>query len=330
MEKAEYDIIKNNPKKAIGISQTDTGHQAFKIKKLEYDLIQGQATIQAWPKTFFNIQVIPTEVDMDDCSAPPPCCSYDCFSSSYKAILDYATLQGYTLPSDDQQCIQNQLVVDLKIAGIWDELDVLYVFATDGSEDFAKINWINPGTFTPVENGTVTFASNVGFQGNGTNGYLNTGYIPSTHAENYLANDASAFCYISNDVAATRFDFGVNGAINTPSLILVSRDAANTHTWRINFAPQQGGSNGSSIGFYQVQKRSTDARIFKNGVQSGATVSITATGVPDRFIPLFANNNNGSIGSYSNRQMGIFGLGASLDGKESELYTAWNDYFTSL
>jgi hypothetical protein len=36
-----------------------------------------------------------------------------------KAVLDYATAQGYTLPSSGQQTLQNQLVVDLKDGGIW-------------------------------------------------------------------------------------------------------------------------------------------------------------------------------------------------------------------
>ena len=73
MEKSEYDIIKNNPKKAIGISQTESDHVVFKIKLLEYDLIQGQATIKAWPKTYFNIQVIPSEIEMDDCEVEALC-----------------------------------------------------------------------------------------------------------------------------------------------------------------------------------------------------------------------------------------------------------------
>ena len=60
--------------------------------------------------------------------------SYD---SDYQAVLDYATTQGYTLPSSGQQTLQNQLVADLKDAGVWSKLDTFAVFATDGNEDFA-------------------------------------------------------------------------------------------------------------------------------------------------------------------------------------------------
>jgi hypothetical protein len=46
----------------------------------------------------------------------------------YQAVLDYATTQGYTLPSSGQQTLQNQLVVDLKDGGIWSKLDTFRVF----------------------------------------------------------------------------------------------------------------------------------------------------------------------------------------------------------
>ncbi len=261
-------------------------------------------------------------------TVPPPIPPF-LFDPDYQAILDYGTLMGFTLPSEEQKLLQNQFVIDLKSIGVWVMLDILYVFATDGDENFAKINWVSPGDFIPLENGTVAFTVNEGLQGNGTNGYLNNGYIPSTHAVNYLANDASVFCWINNNVSETRFDFGVNGGISDPSTILISRTASNIYNWRINFPGQLGGASTNSIGFHHVQKRATNARILKNGSQV-STSNVIASGVPTRFMPIFANNNNGSIGSYSSRQMSIFGLGASLDGMETVLYNAWDDYFTNL
>lgn len=66
MEWEEYETIRSNPKKAIGISQTDENHEPFFIKELEYDIISGQANIKAWPKTFFTIQII-NEYNMSAC-----------------------------------------------------------------------------------------------------------------------------------------------------------------------------------------------------------------------------------------------------------------------
>ena len=39
------------------------------------------------------------------------------FDADYQAILDYATIEGYTLPSEGQQTLQNTLVTSLKSAG---------------------------------------------------------------------------------------------------------------------------------------------------------------------------------------------------------------------
>jgi hypothetical protein len=48
------------------------------------------------------------------------------FDADYQAVLDYATSQGYTLPSTGQQTLQNQLVVDLKAGGIWSKLRYIW------------------------------------------------------------------------------------------------------------------------------------------------------------------------------------------------------------
>ena len=75
------------------------------------------------------------------------CASFD---ATYQAILDYATAQGYTLPSDSQKLLQNQLVVDLKASGVWLKLDTFANFATDGSSNFALIDWKRLTQYTAV------------------------------------------------------------------------------------------------------------------------------------------------------------------------------------
>lgn len=65
MEWEDYKAIKNSPKKAIGISQTDSGHAKFLIKQLTYNLSKSEATITAWPKEYFEIQVIDSSPEMN-------------------------------------------------------------------------------------------------------------------------------------------------------------------------------------------------------------------------------------------------------------------------
>jgi hypothetical protein len=60
----EYLTIRTNRKKAIGISQTTTGHAKFFIKTLDYRIVDSTADLVVWPKVRFDIQQIATVPDM--------------------------------------------------------------------------------------------------------------------------------------------------------------------------------------------------------------------------------------------------------------------------
>jgi hypothetical protein len=256
------------------------------------------------------------------------------FDPDYQAILDYATSQGYTLPSSAQQVKQNQLVLDLKSAGAWkNDLDLLYVFATDGDRNFAKINWISPGTFQATEHGTVTFHTNSDFQGDASTGYiLPGGWVATTNAVKYTLNDACIIVGVENDVSTNGFVTGSNGAgVNAPSALFRPR-LSTTSTFRINTPQASGITVATGKGFFQLQRTgSSTSKLFSNGSQLGGTVA-TGSGptLPDHEMPIFANNNNGTIGSFTSYKVSFYAVGASLSGKESALYTAWNTYFSSL
>jgi len=112
------------------------------------------------------------------------------FDPDYQALLNYANTQGYSLPTDAQQFDQNYMVQQLKQFGIWNKLDLFYVFATDGDEDFATLNWKAPSTFKLIPTNSPTFTSNIGFTGNGTDQYLDSEWA-ATSGSNFTANNAS-------------------------------------------------------------------------------------------------------------------------------------------
>lgn len=122
------------------------------------------------------------------------------YDDDYQAILNYATANTITKPSTAIQDIQNQLVIDLKTAGIWSKLDVLHIFTNDGNDNFSYINWINPNLYYVTEN--------------------NTGYNPSTDAINYTLNEASFGYKRNNNVASWGTDAyvmrsGIDGITQT-------------------------------------------------------------------------------------------------------------------
>lgn len=87
MEWEEYKTLVANRKKAIGISQTDTGHYKFLIDEMEYNHLAAEATISAWAKTYMPIRIVDAEIDMECDEGPPP--PFE-FQECYLDVLEYA------------------------------------------------------------------------------------------------------------------------------------------------------------------------------------------------------------------------------------------------
>lgn len=253
--------------------------------------------------------------------------------ADYTAVLNRATALGYTLPSAAQQVKQNTLVTSLKASGVWSLLDVLYVFATDGNNDFATLNWKAPSSYKISRSGTVTFTTNQGYVSNGTNGYLNTGWIPSSNGVNYTLNSASLITYIQSHVTASATDLGSaqNFLAGANRISFNADDGFGSALGAINQTGTSVIANGGNcVGLWHVQRKdASNTYHFKNGVQVD-TEADASDGVSNIAMFLLCLNNGGTPNFYSTRRMGMFAAGASLNGLESSLYTSWNTYFTSL
>lgn len=58
MEWSEYETIRDNRRKAIGISQTDTGHVPMFIKDLQYKPAKGSCTMVLWAREYLELGVV--------------------------------------------------------------------------------------------------------------------------------------------------------------------------------------------------------------------------------------------------------------------------------
>lgn len=94
MEWEDYLLIRENRKKAIGISQTATNHVKFFIDTLEYELVKSRATIKAWPVEFFDIEVIEITSNQNVCYSVPGECSDA-----------YLTEDGFEFETEDGNCL---------------------------------------------------------------------------------------------------------------------------------------------------------------------------------------------------------------------------------
>ena len=234
--------------------------------------------------------------------------SGDSYSDEYQAIVDYANGAAIALPSKSQQVLQDVLVQSLVAEGIWNLLDGLWVFATD-SEEFALINWINPGNFSFVKSATPpTFVSNVGFKQNAVNMNLtSTGFFTSG-SPNFQQGNASVLTHIySSNTNAFHDDIHASQYMSFSSSLNSSQDntIANTHL----------------TGLFQFNRESGSYKVFWNGVDE----SLAITQVNN-----FRATGNLLTTPTSNAGFSMIAAGAGLAAKAAAFYTAWNTYRTSL
>src|SRR5690606_29926553 len=227
-------------------------------------------------KSYISLEGTDTGGDPQKGSTDPPA-----FDEDYQAILDYALSQSYSIPTLAQQVKQNQFVLDLKAAGIWTQLDLLYVFATDGDRDFAKINWIDPGSFTATEHNTPSFTVNEGFTGNGSNAYLDTGWDSSNNGDNFQEEECSWFFYCNNNISNnSQNPFGLHEDTTAgANRIIFNTGGLNIDVSQINSAGFQTSFDGTN-GFFHCRRVSdNDVRLFKNGTQAGFSNAIGTNGL---------------------------------------------------
>ena len=246
------------------------------------------------------------------------------FTPEYQTVIDYATLQGYTLPSPANQANQNALVQGMIDTGIWQDLFVFYNFSTDGDRNFAKINWKNPGTFQGVEGGAMTFTPSLGFTGDGATGFINTQWTPGWG----VLTDSGFVASVVNSPADLAFPilFGhYNGGLLYNQFSPLRSGAGGLlsfHSTDINF--ESYGPNG----FFQSYFSGNQIYLYRDAVQV-LTQALAPVGEAPLPIYLFARNDSGVASVFSNNTAEMFAFGKSLIGKELLFRNGWNNYLTA-
>jgi hypothetical protein len=242
------------------------------------------------------------------------------YDTAYQAVLNYATTQGYTLPNDAQKLKQNQLLIDLKAAGIWNKLDTFALFATNGSSQFALIDWKRLLQYENVSGSA--FTTNEGFAGNGSSAYIDTKFNPTANGSNYTLNNASRYFYVFSGSAMNTTLDGTTTAINNSQF---SSSAAQ----RINSSNSLVGSP-SAFSFAtgtptkSIHRTSlTNVTLF-NGIVSG-TRTQNSIGLPNANQYILRNVSN-----YGASKISMYAMGASLVSENTAFVNAINTYMTGL
>jgi hypothetical protein len=240
------------------------------------------------------------------------------YEAEYKAILDYATTNSYDLPSTSQRLKQNTLLSSLKTDGVWSKLDTFANFATDGSTQFALIDWKRLVQYNASTG--PTFTTNEGFMGNGTSSYIDTNFNPATEGVNYTLNDASRYAYIFSGLAGQRFEGNIldnnNMRIGTYNSHKINSGNINTLNSLFTYS--------TTKEMKSIHRTSiTDVTLYNASV--GANRLLTSIDLPD------ANQFIFRVGSvYVNTKISMYAMGASMITENTDFVNAYDTYINSL
>jgi hypothetical protein len=251
------------------------------------------------------------------------------FDADYQAVLNYSATQGYTLPSSGQQVKQNKLMLDLKAGGVWSKLDSFAVFATDGSANFALIDWKRLSQYTAVN--SPAFTTNQGFKGNGASSYVNTNYNPFTNGVNFSLNNASMGIYRRTVEAQISGGSCELGAAQTTlqTLMCVSRGF---NLSRFNDAGPGGvpSTDITSTGLISMNRVNSNTYNFYNNGVLHQQVTQTTMGLPNLNIYALGINDNGSFTQPNQSQFSMVYMGADLTNEQVNFTNIFNTYINSL
>jgi hypothetical protein len=229
--------------------------------------------------------------------------------TTYSAeAIDLFTRFPYAISADRKDLIDS-LIVQLKADTVWENLDLLYMYAADDSSN-AKINWIN-SSFTTTTSGSPTFNANQGYTGNASSMYLNTNWIPNTDGVNFDTNTASVFTYVRTAVKENKYVLGTGGA-GVSFIRLNPQNTSNQIESRLNENGLGATSIGNSSGFYSmIRSSSANYKVFVNDSLKN-TITNASTTMSGFKLYVLARNSVGSPVDYTNRQITMLAVGGGF------------------
>ena len=246
------------------------------------------------------------------------------YDADAQAFFDRVTAAGGTL-SLTEQTATNQLVLDMKAAGIWSAMRAVYPMV--GASAAACAQNLKSSSFTGSFTSTgVTYSSN-GITLNGSSGYMNSTIVPNT---NLQLDSVHLSAYIRNNTASGgAMGCADNSLVN--GLYLNPRFTNDTQYSRSNSNSGGGQANTAASGFWVSSRiASTGFKIFKsNTTFATETISTSGRSANPIFVGAVELANFGI--EYGNRNLALASIGDGLtDTQASNFYTAVQAFQTTL
>lgn len=247
------------------------------------------------------------------------------YDDSLEDILKRGCELKYVLPNESQRLILNQLIVDLKLNGLWDKQDYILNFAYNDTtlSNFSLINLKKPKSSIATIKGGMVFTMN-GWKGNGLNGSIETPFNPTTMGINYTLNNGGrgGIVYVDGIMTPSYrlLDYNASGASRITNLHATQH---RINSWGTSLPTA---INLAGIGYKGIFRNSpSNVELYNKSVKS--TVVSNSITLDNNTFRLISQGtvNWGDIG------MSFYHIGSYLTQIEVEtLRDIYNNYLTSM
>ena len=234
--------------------------------------------------------------------------------------------------SAGRKTVVDTLVTSLKGHGLFSKLDRLWLLASENAQQ-RQIDLINRQTWT--SHGTGTFTTDRGYAGDGSTGYLDGNFIPSTAGGNWTANSGMIGVYVrtSDTTGQNMCEIGVTSDVDHKAARLYPHFTDGLIYAEMDGQWQNGSTSGGNAQGMWVNTRNGDpnlSTLYRNGSSLFAN-GTTVAGLPEFTMVIGATNAVGSIVSFSSHQIALAYWGSGFSATEVANFTSdCNAYMTSL
>ena len=242
-------------------------------------------------------------------------------SNEYQVLLDRATTLTYGHPTAGQKIKQNTLFSRIKSAGLLDDIEAMWIFATDSNSDFATLNWITPASYQCTKVNSPVHTLNQGFNGNDSNSYLNTNL-----ATNQLVKATVSSVSFLIDIKYWPLTNGFQIGSGSDS---ISFSLYNTVAKLIGGDSNFDMGETPPVGTWFADRSGTDVNIYNsNSLYKNVT---TATGTAHEYPIWIDAMNEGAGSNYNDALIRVLIIAKHLDStKRTALYDAVTAYINSI
>lgn len=206
-------------------------------------------------------------------------------------------------PSSARQTLYQTLITDLKTAGIWTKIDCLYVLAAHDAQ--AGLVNIRQNAFNLTTVGTLTFTADRGYKSDGTTGYLESGFDPTTAGGVLSQNDAHMHAWSLEALQSNMSEVG-NG-----TFLVQARTLTNLYASRISATGSDTFANLDGLGHYLATRVASGSFFMDKDGANVATPTRVSAPLDAQAISVCGRRGGGGV-TPNVRQLAAAGWGAGL------------------